>query len=142
MKTFDIEFEVNQRFLYSMGVEAETPEQAIEIAQDIDFDRHEAEDDCMLESEDDLTTIKVTGEWIKHDKGSSLKRFDIPIKAKPTIFQKYKDHAGNSCPFCDSPNITGNSFNADDMIAWRYVDCKKCQRSWKEEFNMTNIIEV
>jgi len=140
MKEFDIEFEVNQKTLYSMTVEAETPEQAIEIAKHEDFDRHEAEEDCLLESYDDVDTIKVVGERVKDHISSHQKPFNPPITQKPTPFEKYKRTHGNRCPVCQGQHITANSpFNADNLDAWRDVECEECEATWREMFTMQNI---
>lgn len=143
-REFDIDFQVNQRFTYTMTVEAETPEQAIELAQDIDFDRGNAEEDGMIDSWDDTDTIRVLGERISHDNGVSSHRepFDPPITPKSTPFQKYEESSANNCPFCDSEHIVGHHFESDNLIAWRHVDCTECQRSWTEQFTMINIEEL
>ena len=96
----------------------------------------------MIDSWDDLTTVRILGERVKDDTGYHTNRYEKPIEHPPTPFMVYKEHSGNQCPFCKSHDITGGNFHADDMIAWRYVDCKACQRSWKEEFDMINIVEV
>jgi hypothetical protein len=78
----DFEFEVNQRFIYSMSIEAETPEEAVKKAKNPEFDRSEADEDLMLESWDDLDTVKCVGERIesKDMSSSRLKRFRTPIR--------------------------------------------------------------
>ena len=141
MKEFDIEFEVNQKTIYSMSVEAETPEQAVEIASGDDFDRHEAEEDCMLESYDDVHTMKCTGEYgARKDGTRSLNRFEEPVRKKDEaleLWEKYKSTNGNKCPQCDSDKITGLNFSMDNLDAWRNVICLKCDTTWREFFTMT-----
>lgn len=141
MKKFDIEFEVNQRFIYSMTVEANTPKEAITFSKDKDFDRHQAEDDYMLESEDNLDTIKVVGERIQDgDNSSHLKRFDEPVRQKNEaleLWEKYKATSGNKCPKCGSEDIIGHLFNSEYMEAWRDVNCLDCNKTWTEFFTMT-----
>ena len=141
MRKFDIEFEVNQKTLYAMGVEAETPRQAIEIAKHQDFDRHEAEESTLLDSWDDVDTITVLGERISHDNGvsSHLESFNPPIKAEPTPFDVYSKTQGNHCPSCNSNHIIAHPFNADNLDAWRDVDCEECETTWREMFTMNNI---
>ncbi len=144
MKKFDIEFEVNQKFSYAMTVEANTPEHAIAIAKNEDFDRSSAKDDCMLESEDDLDTIKVVGERISNDNGVSSHResFDEPVDGRSEeakLWDKYNATNGNKCPKCGSEDITGHLFNSNYMHAWRDVDCLDCDETWREFFTMTYI---
>jgi hypothetical protein len=82
MKEFDIEFEVNQKFTYAMTVQAETPQQAVELAKHEDFDRHEAEERGMIESFDDTDTIEVVGERITSPNGVGSHRIDIVEEPK------------------------------------------------------------
>jgi len=141
MKKYDIVFEVNQKALYSLiGVKAETPEQAIEIAKHVDFDRGEAEEDCLLESWDDVDTIKVVGERIEDNTSSHQIPFKEHVKQSPTPFQKYKDTMGDKCPQCNSEHITELArFEATKLEAWRDIECEECEATWREMFTMTNI---
>ena len=140
MRKFDIEFEVHQTTIYTMSIEAETPEQAIEIAKHEDFDRHSAEEDTLLESWDDTDTIKVVGERVEDDTSSHREPIHPPITQESTPFQKYEDVQGNRCPVCDSEDITEHQpFNAQNLLAWRDIECLDCKAVWREMFTMQNI---
>jgi len=139
MKEFDIEFEVTQKVTYNMSIKAESPEQAIKLAKDPDFDRGEAEEDTLLESYDDVNTIKVVGERVSDGVSSHREPFDKPIMQKLHLFDIYKCSRGNRCPFCDSEHIIGHPFEADDLYACREVECEECKTNWDENFVMTNI---
>lgn len=77
MRKFDVKFEVHQKFVYKMSIEAETPEEALKIIQDDEFDTYEAEEDLLLESWDDRSTAVVYGERISSPDGSLIhKPFD------------------------------------------------------------------
>lgn len=51
----------------------------------------------------------------------------------------YQKVRGNRCPVCESSDITAHPFNADDLKAWRDVDCMECETVWRELFTMQNI---
>lgn len=78
MREFDIEFEVNQKFTYKMSVKADTPEEALAILKDDDFDTRDAEEDLMLESYDDRSEAKIVGERITDPDGTSH-RVDLKL---------------------------------------------------------------
>ena len=71
MREFDIEFDVHQTVTYVMSVKANTPEEAIVILKNEDFDRYHAEEDGMKDSWDDVETAKCVGERITTPDGSS-----------------------------------------------------------------------
>lgn len=64
---------------------------------------------------------------------------DEPVKQESTPFQKYENMRGNRCPLCHGSHITAHPFNADDLTAWRDVECLECEETWREMFTMTNI---
>lgn len=143
MNKYDIEFEVNQKSLYTMSVEAANPIEAIEKAQDPDFDRHEAEEDTLLESYDDVSTIVVVGERVPHGMGTCRESFATPIRLplppNEAAYDKYRATSGNRCPLCDSEHIIAHPFNADCLDAWRDVECTECEATWRELFTMQNL---
>lgn len=54
---------------------------------------------------------------------------------------KYKQ-APDTCPFCDSEEITGGNFDASGTMVWREVRCNTCKRFWTENFDLTSISEA
>ena len=46
--------------------------------------------------------------------------------------QRYLDFGGNRCPFCESDNISAGHFEADNMMAWRNIECLQCGKDWTE----------
>jgi len=56
-----------------------------------------------------------------------------------TAFEKYEESNGNRCPMCNSEHIVAHPFEADNLIAWRRVDCSDCDSEWTEQFTMINI---
>jgi len=87
MKKFDIEFEVTQKFLYSVTIEANTPEEAVKILQEhgIPRDNDNSEEDCMLESNDDYSTAKCVGERVVYDLHTNSTH-RIALKDNPVTF--------------------------------------------------------
>ena len=79
MKEFDIEFEVRSLSIYSASVEAETPQEALQLFIE-DPGSYEAEEDTMLEYTNDLDTLKCIGERVEDHIGSHLESFDKPVK--------------------------------------------------------------
>lgn len=85
MREFDIEFEVTQKFKYWIPVKAETPEEAIRILQSGELDAHDAEEDYMIESQDNTEEARCLGERITEGDGNSHR---IQLKDAP----KYGSH--------------------------------------------------
>ena len=56
--------------------------------------------------------------------------------------QREKDYmarGGLYCPFCNSDNIDGGHFQADNLEAWRTVVCGDCGEEWTELFDLVGI---
>jgi hypothetical protein len=47
----------------------------------------------------------------------------------------------NHCPYCNSKNIEADEINYDDTINCD-VYCTNCQRTWNEQYEVTNITEL
>ena len=83
MPRYKIEFEVTDRSIYYTSVEADSPEQALELWRD-DPNQYDANPDDTIECTDLLDTAECVGEWMKEGELglSSLKRYNEPIKLK------------------------------------------------------------
>jgi hypothetical protein len=85
MRKFKIEFEAQERNVYTSTVKAKTPEEALSLFEQ---DPSEYDSDCedMLENDNIPGTAEVVGEWIEdsHSTSSHLKRFEQPVKSKRT----------------------------------------------------------
>jgi hypothetical protein len=81
MKRFKIEFQSEERYIYSASVLAQSPEEALKLWKENPGD-YDSNQDEMLSSDNLPDTAEVIGEWIE-DKTmsgtSSLKRFAEPV---------------------------------------------------------------
>lgn len=61
--------------------------------------------------------------------------------ALATIEKKYMDDGGNHCPVCGSgsEDLESGQIESDGLLAWRSIDCKACDASWDEQFQLTGI---
>ena len=41
----------------------------------------------------------------------------------------------SNCPYCDSPNIQGWEWDADDTEAWQEIQCDDCDKRWHHVYN-------
>jgi len=48
--------------------------------------------------------------------------------------QKYLEHYGLICPYCDSKNINADCSQFDDNYMWRSVVCEDCKECWTETY--------
>lgn len=60
----------------------------------------------------------------------------IPITAEQ---QAGYLQAPNTCPFCQSENISAGHMESGDTEAWRDVNCGACHMTWTEIFDLTRI---
>jgi hypothetical protein len=84
MNTYKIEFEITSREIYYTSVEAESPEEALQLWKE-DPNQYDANPDETIECTDLIETAECTGEWItdiSDDRFSSFKRFNESIKLK------------------------------------------------------------
>ena len=83
MKEFDIEFEVTQKYIYSVTIKADTPEEAVAYLKEhgIPEANDNSEEDLMLESNDDYSTAKCVGERITSSDGKSSHRISLDPKS-------------------------------------------------------------
>ena len=54
-----------------------------------------------------------------------------------TIDQYLKDP--NFCPYCGSDGVTGGDLDPEHIYVYRDVTCRTCDKTWTEEFTLTNI---
>ena len=90
MNKYIVDFEVNMKSVFEMEVEAESPQEALELVSDIEFDRHEAEEEFMIDSWDDLTTVRILGERVKDDTGYHTNRYEKPIEFIKALTEELK----------------------------------------------------
>lgn len=50
---------------------------------------------------------------------------------------KYAEAHGAFCPACQSSDIEGGTFEADNNYAWRRVKCLRCGASWNDVYKLT-----
>lgn len=53
--------------------------------------------------------------------------------------QRYADAKGDACPRCASAAISGGSFDAGGLDAWRGVSCNDCGAQWIDTFRLISI---
>jgi len=56
-----------------------------------------------------------------------------------TMKDKYMKNGGNICPYCNSSDISGGKFNADNNSAWRSVECNICGKEWDDIYTLVDI---
>lgn len=55
--------------------------------------------------------------------------------------EKYLEHNGLICPYCDSKEITATSSDFDDDYCWRNVACDDCGETWQDIYTLTDVNE-
>jgi len=60
---------------------------------------------------------------------------------KQEDIDKYINHRGLHCPYCNSPEIEGNYVNVDAGFAWQKIKCLNCDKSWINIYKLVNIEE-
>jgi transposase-like protein len=55
--------------------------------------------------------------------------------------ENYVKTGGVKCPYCDSYDIEGGSFECDASYVTQEVACNNCERHWTDEYTMTAIHE-
>lgn len=56
--------------------------------------------------------------------------------------QKYLEHHGVLCPFCESSDIVGDSVDIDEGGVTQYVTCSACGKGWTDVYKLTNVEEM
>ena len=119
MKTYSVTVVKKISLFATMTVEAEDETHAEELAEEeMDSTHFHKEETVAIEVENPTKP---------------------PVQAEPTPFEKYQRTRGNRCPLCQGQHITAHPFNADDLEAWRDVECLECEETWREMFTMQNI---
>jgi hypothetical protein len=57
--------------------------------------------------------------------------------APNTKFSKYLK-APSTCPFCNSGNISGDSWEAQSGQAWQEVECRDCGKEWHDIYQLSH----
>lgn len=61
-------------------------------------------------------------------------------KPNLTAEQKEKYIRNDSfCPFCESDDLDSGRMETDSHGAWRDVSCNDCERSWQDQYTLTNV---
>lgn len=47
-----------------------------------------------------------------------------------------------TCPVCDSENITGGQVDTDTGVCWQSVQCDECLSEWQEVYNFSYIDNI
>ena len=57
----------------------------------------------------------------------------------PEMNQKYITNHASVCPFCESPDIGGSSFDAEAGLVWQDITCAECGESWQDIYQLVRI---
>lgn len=60
----------------------------------------------------------------------------------PMSQRRYRKSGGGVCPFCLSREIHGEEVVIDDGKAYQTVSCDDCEKSWCDEYQLTNYMEM
>lgn len=52
---------------------------------------------------------------------------------------EYVNGGGNSCPVCDSADITPDPMNTDSGYTWCSVHCNDCDSWWRDLYTLTGV---
>ena len=63
-----------------------------------------------------------------------------PVVDADTFKRNYLANS-HKCPYCKSSSITGESVEVVGGNAYQDVVCMDCDKSWTDEYTLTNIIE-
>ena len=55
--------------------------------------------------------------------------------------KSYVSQSGTICPYCNSNYIEGQSVQIDDNGAYQVVICNNCDKSWTDQYTLTNMVE-
>ena len=58
-------------------------------------------------------------------------------KLTPLTSREYVQKRGMVCPFCDSEDITGGSYDMEDNKVYLTVICRSCKREWEDIYELT-----
>ena len=56
--------------------------------------------------------------------------------------KKYIESSGIGCPFCNSHQIEGDSFQSDGKHVWQSVECLDCDKTWDDIYTLTDVEET
>jgi len=52
--------------------------------------------------------------------------------------QEHIEALGNHCPFCNSDEIVGGSFDVDNGRVFQPIYCLECDKGWENEYTISN----
>jgi formate dehydrogenase maturation protein FdhE len=53
--------------------------------------------------------------------------------------KKYLAAGAQLCPFCESENISGDTFDAEGTEAWQRVMCSDCLEDWQDVYKLADV---
>ena len=53
--------------------------------------------------------------------------------------KKYLDEGGTRCPYCQSYDIIGESWEAGAGEAWHEMRCEACGESWEDQYGLITL---
>lgn len=54
----------------------------------------------------------------------------------------YVENGFSKCPFCKSPDVSGDSVEVDSRNAEQSVSCAKCGAEWTDVYTLSDVIVV
>ena len=103
-----------------------------------------------------VTAINTNGYYIEIDYNGTLGYvYSHELSPAPVLLRDSKGrfvstkqidknkYLANShkCPYCNSTSIEGNSVEIVDGHAYQDIVCMECDKSWTDEYTLTNILE-
>lgn len=55
--------------------------------------------------------------------------------------KKYLEQGGVRCPYCDSDNITGGSFDTEFGEVYQKIWCEECHKEWTDLYKLVGFEE-
>lgn len=60
----------------------------------------------------------------------------------PEQRQKYLEHRGVRCPFCDNDEISSGPSERDDDYVTIEVECHGCDGTWLDYYTLTDVLNA
>jgi transposase-like protein len=55
---------------------------------------------------------------------------------------KYVDSGGVNCPYCDSSEIEGRSFDMESGIVTQEISCLACGKDWIDVYRLFDVVDT
>jgi len=55
---------------------------------------------------------------------------------KPATNKQYIEGYWTECPWCKSDDIGGGHIQVDGKTCWQNIMCNKCNKEWKDIYNL------